>query len=546
MLPIPTANLTDFPVEVPIVADADIGAACLATGYDLRFTAADGTTLLAYERESFAVAGGEATGIFWVKTNVATAGTYIWCYYGNPDATDGQDAENVWDSHFAAVYHMKDDPDTSHVKDSTANANNGTKKGANEPIEAAGKIGYGQDFDGTDDYIDANSLDAYLGGKSAVALECWVKYSEAQDGAAFFGWRWNSSGLLRMSADKVLFGVAPNEGDISVTSPLGYADGDWHFVVGTYDAAGGSNNVKLYVDGQLVDWKTGTGPMVSADPFNIGSINNLTTGTYNFEGLLDEARISSVARSAEWIAYEFANMNASDGGLTWGAEEYSTIGPTGPTGPTGPQGNAGNTGPTGPTGPQGNASTVTGPTGPTGPTGADSSVTGPTGPTGPTGANSTVTGPTGPTGANSTVTGPTGPTGANSTVTGPTGPTGATGVGATGPTGPTGASNKREYRIVVTVPGVSTIPLGYLPIAWTATRIDAYVFGGTSCTFNIEERASVGSAGTNMMTSDMVATTSLTSDTSLANGGLAAGNSLALDISAVSGAVSYVAIVISE
>jgi len=87
-LPIPTANQVDFPVKVPIVADADIGADCRADGFDIRFTAADGVTLLPYERESFAVTGGAATGIFWVKTNVATAGTYVWCYYGNVGAAD--------------------------------------------------------------------------------------------------------------------------------------------------------------------------------------------------------------------------------------------------------------------------------------------------------------------------------------------------------------------------------------------------------------------------------------------------------------------------
>jgi hypothetical protein len=98
----------------------------------------------------------------------------------------------------------------------------------------------------------------------------------------------------------------------------------------------------------------------------------------------------------------------------------------------------------------------------------------------------------------------------------------------------------------VSYPGVATIPLGVIEEAWTAAKVEAYVFGGTSCTFNIEERTSPGSAGTNMMTSDMVATTSKITDSSLANGGLAAGNTLALDISAVSGAVTYIAISISE
>ena len=78
-LPIPASDLTDFPVEVPIVADADIGGECLASGFDIRFTAEDGVTLLSYERESFAVAGGAATGVFWVKSNVSAAGPSVFC-----------------------------------------------------------------------------------------------------------------------------------------------------------------------------------------------------------------------------------------------------------------------------------------------------------------------------------------------------------------------------------------------------------------------------------------------------------------------------------
>jgi hypothetical protein len=118
--------------------------------------------------------------------------------------------------------------------------------------------------------------------------------------------------------------------------------------------------------------------------------------------------------------------------------------------------------------------------------------------------------------------------------------------GTIGVTGVSGAPNKRALYVCVTSPGISTVALGYIPVTWTATRIDAYVFGGTSVVFNFEERTSPGTGGTNMMTTDMTATTSLVSDTSLANGGLASGNTLALDISAVTGAVSYAAIVISE
>ena len=35
------ADLTNFPVYIPIVNDADIGGECLATGYDIQFADSD-------------------------------------------------------------------------------------------------------------------------------------------------------------------------------------------------------------------------------------------------------------------------------------------------------------------------------------------------------------------------------------------------------------------------------------------------------------------------------------------------------------------------
>jgi len=88
-IPAVAADIVNSTVLVSVVSDADIGAACRADGFDLCFTSADGITALTYERKSFSVSGGLATGVFWVKSNVYAAGTQIWCYYGNPNATDG-------------------------------------------------------------------------------------------------------------------------------------------------------------------------------------------------------------------------------------------------------------------------------------------------------------------------------------------------------------------------------------------------------------------------------------------------------------------------
>lgn len=99
---------------------------------------------------------------------------------------------------------------------------------------------------------------------------------------------------------------------------------------------------------------------------------------------------------------------------------------------------------------------------------------------------------------------------------------------------------------VIAEPAVDTI--GQIRIPWncTVTRIDANVQGGTSCTFNIEERGTLGSAGTNILSSDMVADANGESVTSsFNNSSLAAGNYLTIDISAVSGAVDFVSITLT-
>jgi len=96
----------------------------------------------------------------------SSAGTDIYYYYDN-DHTDNTTyigainttaGGHVWDSNFKAVYHMTD-ATTSTILDSTSNNNDGTKKAANEPIEAVTDIGMGQDFDGINDYLKTGTFD---------------------------------------------------------------------------------------------------------------------------------------------------------------------------------------------------------------------------------------------------------------------------------------------------------------------------------------------------------------------------------------------------
>jgi len=144
------SNLTDFPCYVKIDADADFHEA-RADGYDIRFTQSDGETLLKYEREYWTGGNGSvATAHFWVKipSILSTGGATFYVYYGKAGASDGEDAQNVCDANFQAVYHLKESGVT--VYDSTSNNNDFGSETGNPTYQQTGKVNYGITFDDND------------------------------------------------------------------------------------------------------------------------------------------------------------------------------------------------------------------------------------------------------------------------------------------------------------------------------------------------------------------------------------------------------------
>lgn len=110
---------------------------------------------------------------------------------------------------------------------------------------------------------------------------------------------------------------------------------------------------------------------------------------------------------------------------------------------------------------------------------------------------------------------------------------------------PSGWTKVKTHTWVIRNPAVGGVLGPRISEAQTASRIDAYVTAATSVTFNIEKRSTIGSAGTNLMASDLAATTSGASQTSFAASALASGDWLWVDISAVSGTPGQVVIVLT-
>jgi len=268
-LPIPTANLTDFPEKVPIIADADIGAECLASGYDIRFTAADGVTLLPYERESFAVAGGEATGIFWVKTNVSMAGTYIWCYYGNAAATDVSTTVGIqWTISGTCVVNNK-----------------------SEIAKVGGTNNWDSQAYSTESYVDACAI-SFEANAAGSGKMMGVDSDPSADAGIDIDYAWAVEGGT----------VYAYESGVGYTNFGAHVPGTILSIV--YDGT----NVKYYLDDVLkktVARAVGAALYIDSSFGVTGGIaSNITFGP-----------------SVDWINYGHDNYSAADGGLTWGAEE---------------------------------------------------------------------------------------------------------------------------------------------------------------------------------------------------------------------------------
>ena len=328
------ATLTNFPVLVKLTDARFDWSHSNSDGFDVRFTASDGSTLLKYERERH---DGADYAEYWVKIPSVSSSTDtdFYIYYRTTDTADGADPTNVWDADFKAVYHLKDDPNTSTCQDSTTNNKDITKKGANEPIEATGKIAKGQQFDGSNDYgtISGNLLQ----NASACFIEFWASFgttpSEQCPVSCYKDdndmWLVYLSGT-NTTTERLAMGrsVGGAWGYVAHTGTNlgknGLSDGNFHHIFIYFN---GSGTGKIYVDG--VD-KTDSSGAISGLP-NITT--NTTLGDYPnathqyFKGVLDELRISNVARS---IAFGVASYNSeNDSLLTYGDEEVSAATNTG-------------------------------------------------------------------------------------------------------------------------------------------------------------------------------------------------------------------------
>ncbi|MDI6791804.1 MAG: DUF2341 domain-containing protein [bacterium] len=179
---------SNFPVLVSttlvdLKTTANGGDVTDAEGDDIIFTAGNGSTQLAHEVEKYTATTGEL--IAWVRVTSLVSTSTIYIYYGNSSVTTFQgNVTGVWDAGYKGVWHLKEDAagtgTTDWYQDSTVNNNDGDDFISD--TEKTGKIGNGQGFDGSNDYIDLGSGLNIV--DNSVTISAWSNIKTAKSGYA--------------------------------------------------------------------------------------------------------------------------------------------------------------------------------------------------------------------------------------------------------------------------------------------------------------------------------------------------------------------------
>jgi RHS repeat-associated protein len=273
-----------------------------SNGYDVIFTSdSAGTNPLAYERQSYNPATGTVN--FWVKIPSLshTTDTVIYLFYCNSSITSDQSNKTAaWDSSYVGVWHMDDKAANTTVSDSTSHGSNGTSAANTTGKSVTGKIGSALSFNGSTDEVTTP-----LRRTSAFTWEAWFNQSVTASAASIITIDGSNYALMDLAGSTGSFWTADGLGG-NTLSVTGISTGTWYHLVFVRSGDNSSTGYSAYLNGVLKG---------QASSGSLSSGNTITFGFrpdyfQPYTGNLDEIRVSTTARSSDWIATEYNNQSS--------------------------------------------------------------------------------------------------------------------------------------------------------------------------------------------------------------------------------------------
>jgi hypothetical protein len=231
----------------------------------------------------------------------AAAQATLWLYYDNPGAPVATSGPKVFDDLYVSVHHLGPNAGAT-LPDSTSHNHVATPSGGGPQLLNAGRIGRARDFDGNDDYLELAGEGDY-DFTTTLTVSAWIRRQaldveyEAIVCKGDDTWRMHRENLTQFAG----FGTTTNTTTNNLQGTTSIDNNNWHHIAIVF----GGGVKRLYVDGQLDAMSAGGTIDIDNTPVAIGRNSNSTVGgNRNWNGDIDEVRISSAERNAAWIFAE--------------------------------------------------------------------------------------------------------------------------------------------------------------------------------------------------------------------------------------------------
>jgi len=315
-------NLFNFPLLVDVT---DSSFAANSHGGDIVFTDAENNKLY-HELVSYNNTNGRL--IAWVKVPEihSRKDTKLYIYYGNSEIYRQEDIENVWDANYVMVLHL--DEEQGFAFDSTGNGNDGITHKIRRGVQGVIDDAYDFYYNYETGYLEVVHNEGIIGFDN-FTVSFWMKLDDKVHGQALLGKFDTSSdqrswfiGYKLSSIFKPiisLYASADGHKTVDWNAALLTSVYDWIYVTVVWESG---SIPKFYINGALV--VTSGSSTISTIYQNIAPLHigkSPLPEYLDLDGYLDEIRLSSSARSPDWILTEYNNLHDPTGFISWGEEE---------------------------------------------------------------------------------------------------------------------------------------------------------------------------------------------------------------------------------
>jgi hypothetical protein len=320
-------TLTKFPVLISFT-DTDLKDHTQSDGDDICFIDSTETTQYNHEIETYVSATGQLVAWVNITSLSSVTNTTIWMYYGNGICSSQQDVTGTWDTgRYVGVWHMND-LTTSTVNDSI-NIKDGTKKSANNPKQKNGKIGFCQNFDGSDIIwiFSSGGLPSRNFSTKPITMSCWFKANSTAATQILY----TTSHLISGEKDTQLFINSDSKvyQNYRTSSGVGksvyntISAGNWYFVEGVRQS---NYVVRGYLNGTWMTTNNVTGANANYASSNREYLGSSIDTSQYLNGYMDEVRLETGNTSFNMHKTSYANQNSPATFYAVGSQISATVG----------------------------------------------------------------------------------------------------------------------------------------------------------------------------------------------------------------------------